>query len=97
MRRIGFERQIAKLVNDQEPWLGKLREPLLELSLGIYHRQPAHLGLHHLGQRRPDVVLRTAADRPVRGHFAHRDFAGQTIPRAQRDANCLLYTSDAAD
>src|ERR1700731_1117508 len=35
MRRIRRERQIAKLIDDQEPRLGKLREPLLELSFAI--------------------------------------------------------------
>jgi hypothetical protein len=33
MRGIGLKRQIAEFVNDQQLWLGKLRKPLLRVSL----------------------------------------------------------------
>jgi hypothetical protein len=35
MRGIGLKGQISELVDDQELWLGKLREPLLEPALAV--------------------------------------------------------------
>jgi hypothetical protein len=35
VRGIGFKGQVTELVNDQELWLGEMREPLLEPAFGM--------------------------------------------------------------